>query len=98
MKTTIYIVQLVESIPERARMREGVIYVSDKFRIINYLCPCGCGLETPLPFGPEETVLGGGPQWQLMWDEPDKILTIAPSILVDGGCRSHYHIKRNTVQ
>lgn len=70
-------------IPNVKDMEFGKFYYSDEYKTANHLCPCGCGMQTPLPIGPGE--------WQLSWTEDLKI-TVTPSILHRFGCESHYII------
>ncbi len=32
-------------------LKEGVLYISDKFKIAIHLCACGCGKKTVTPIG-----------------------------------------------
>lgn len=78
---------------------EGIIYISEEDETsisANFICPCGCGLQTYLPFGESNNEGGDGPR-TLTWHEKDILLSISPSIQVRGGCNSHYHIKFNQV-
>lgn len=98
MKTTEYKVQVIP-FGTLKNEEEGVIYVSREDgldKCVNFICPCGCGLQTYLPFG-EWNHEGGSEPRSMEWHVIDKVLSINPSIEVLGGCKSHYHIKRNKV-
>lgn len=71
----------VEFIP--AEMEFGKFYYSREYKVSNHLCVCGCGQQTPFPIKEGE--------WTLKNDN-DK-LTVSPSILQRGGCKSHYIIR-----
>lgn len=76
--------ELVECFYIPEKMEPGKFYYSKEFGVTNHLCPCGCGMQTPLPIGPGE--------WSLTVDV-DKI-TVTPSILHRFGCKSHYIITK----
>lgn len=78
--------QRVEFIP--SDMEEGVLYVSEKFRIAMHLCPCGCGTKIKTPIGPTE--------WSVK--ETQNGPSLRPSI---GNwqipCQSHYWIREGRI-
>ena len=55
-------------------------------------CPCGCGQRVELALIPEAK-----PRWTLRI-EPDRSPTLAPSVWLSDGCRSHYFVRRGKVQ
>lgn len=69
-------------IPEKAHMKAGEMYISDKYLTASHLCLCGCGEEAALPMGE----FG----WQMKNSE--KGLTVTPSIQQRFTCKSHYII------
>lgn len=79
--------EFVEFIPER--LREGVLYISRRYRTASHLCCCGCKREVVTPLNPAK--------WQLA-EHPDGSITLSPSV---GNwsfpCRSHYLIIKNRV-
>lgn len=72
----------VEFIPEVCNMQAGKFYYSEKYSASNHLCPCGCGMQTPLPIKEGE--------WSLTIDKGE--INVSPSILHRAGCKSHYVI------
>jgi hypothetical protein len=78
--------QFIDSVP--AKLEEGVLYVSMKFRTVMHRCCCGCGSEVVTPLSPTD--------WKLTFDGVS--ISLSPSI---GNwslpCRSHYWIQRNVV-
>lgn len=79
--------EFVETMPDT--LVDGVIYISEKYRVALHSCCCGCGEEVSTPIGPTEfsisTTAGEG-------------ISVYPSIgNHDFPCRSHYWIKRGKV-
>lgn len=76
----------VEFVPER--IDNGVIYISTQYATAVHLCACGCGHEVVTPLSPTD--------WKLIFDGVS--ISLTPSI---GNwsfpCKSHYWIKRNSV-
>ena len=64
-----------------------VMYVSMKYGVISYLCPCGCGETHDVNLAPK--------RWNITTD--GEHVTIRPSIQVRGTCESHYFITNNEV-
>ncbi len=78
--------QFVEYIPDR--LEEGVLYISERFRICIHKCCCGCGEEAVTPLSPAE--------WELTRE--GDLVSLWPSVgNWDYACRSHYVIRRNRV-
>jgi hypothetical protein len=79
--------EFVECIPDS--LADGTIYVSTSYATAAHKCCCGCGSEVITPISPTD--------WQLTFD--GETISLHPSI---GNwsfeCRSHYWIRRNTVQ
>lgn len=76
----------VTYLPEE--LAQGVLYVSEEYRLAGHLCACGCGQKVITPLGPAEwtlSILGGSP-------------TLNPSV---GNwqlpCRSHYWIRNGQI-
>jgi uncharacterized protein DUF6527 len=86
MRQTHFSYQIVEFIPER--LEEGVLYVSQRYRIVVHKCACGCGEEVVTPLSPTD--------WSIQMT--GGTATLHPSI---GNwsfvCRSHYFIRRGRV-
>lgn len=79
--------QFVERVPKY--LDEEVLYVCLSCNVVVHLCPCGCGEKVVTPISPEH--------WIFTYDGEG--VSLKPSI---GNtyfkCRSHYYIKRNTVE
>jgi len=77
----------VELLP--AQIREGVLYVSDKYRTAVHLCCCGCGAKVVTPLKPYAwTVTTRG-------DAPSLHPSIGSWSLP---CKSHYWIRGGRVE
>ncbi len=80
--------EFVETMSETKE--NGVLYISDRFKLAIHLCVCGCGYEVVTPFGSPSG-------WQLS-REGDQI-TLSPSIgNFQFPCKSHYFIRSNKVE
>ena len=78
--------RLVEYIPDD--LKDGVLYISDRFRTCSHRCCCGCGEEVVTPLSAAE--------WSLTME--GATVSLWPSIgNWDYACRSHYVIRRNRV-
>jgi hypothetical protein len=89
-----YEVEFVDTIPEN--INPDVLYVCRKYMITEHICPRGCGSRVPLP------IIDGQPSGDPLdktWGYVNEggLITLSPSILFTGGCRSHYHIQKNRV-
>lgn len=74
-------------------IEEGIIYISEEFKVAIHLCACGCGVQTVMPID----IASGG--WRMI-KEGDKV-TFSPSIGNFTGERpyhAHYYIERNKVK
>jgi hypothetical protein len=79
--------QFVELIP--THLKDGVLYISEKYGTAIHKCCCGCGQEVVTPLSPA--------QWQLR--RAGGKVTLIPSIgNWNFRCRSHYWIKQNRVE
>lgn len=79
--------EFVEFVPPT--LLEGTLYVSIMYATAVHLCACGCGNKVVTPISPAE--------WQLQYD--GETVSLTPSIgNWEFPCRSHYWIRRNTVQ
>lgn len=85
-----------ELIPKHVRtipsedMEQGVLYISEEFKIAIHLCACGCGIETVTP-------IDDGTQGWIKTEQDGKV-TLRPSIGNQNlPCRSHYWITDNKV-
>lgn len=78
--------EFVTHIPEQ--LDEGVLYISERFRLCSHKCCCGCGEEVVTPLSPAE--------WRLTRE--GELVSLWPSVgNWDYACRSHYVIRRNRV-
>src|SRR5579883_3074373 len=79
--------KFVESLPDL--LDERTLYVCMEFATAAHKCCCGCGSEVVTPLSPTD--------WKLLYD--GRTITLHPSI---GNwsfpCRSHYWIRRNSVE
>ena len=78
-----------ERIPKT--LEEGILYVSERFRIAIHLCACGCGGETVTPLADDAS------GWQLTGDVNP---TLSPSIGNWAGKQpyhAHYFIRNGKV-
>ena len=79
--------EFVDFVPRE--LHERTLYISIEFATATHKCFCGCGSEVVTPISP----VG----WQLTYD--GETVSLSPSI---GSwslrCKSHYWIRRNTVQ
>lgn len=66
-------------------------------RSLIFTCHNSCRCKIYIPLGDDNNEGGSGTR-QLIWNEKDKILSIEPSILITGGCRAHYYIRKNKVE
>lgn len=86
MKTQRLRPEFVEYVPDS--LEEGVLYVSERYRLCSHKCCCGCGEEVVLPLSSAE--------WRLTRE--GDLVSLWPSVgNWDYACRSHYIIKRNEV-
>jgi hypothetical protein len=78
----------VETIPDT--IEPGIMYISEKYGGVTYICPCGCGEKVHFPIKPF---------WDAAWEmtKSGDLVTISPSILMRGGCKSHYFIRENKI-
>lgn len=78
--------EFVEKMPDT--LEDGVIYISQKYRVALHNCCCGCGEEVSTPLGPTE--------YSLRVD--GDAVTVTPSIgNHDFACRSHYLIRGGSI-
>lgn len=79
--------EFVDAIPDD--VREGVLYISVRYRTATHLCACRCGNKVVTPIKP--------PKWHLTFD--GDTVSLSPSI---GNwqlpCRSHYWIRNGNVK
>ena len=78
----------VEYIPMKQEMKQGVVYISDRFGTAVHACLCGCRSLTVTPLG-----VNG---WRYVFNEQHG-LTMTPSIgNFKFDCKSHYIITKGT--
>jgi len=63
-------------------MEFGKFYYSEKYKVANHLCVCGCGMKAPIPICPGE--------WWIT--EKNGKFSVNPSLAHRFGCKSHYII------
>jgi hypothetical protein len=86
MKIDVLQPEFVESLPDQ--LSEGVLYISERFRLCSHKCCCGCGEQVVTPLSPAE--------WKLTRE--GALVSLWPSIgNWDYACRSHYFVRRNQV-
>jgi len=86
MRQTDFLHQIVDFIPEQ--LKEGVIYVSYRYRTAVHKCACGCGEEVVTPIGPAD--------WSIQIE--NDTATLYPSIgNWSFACQSHYFIRKGRV-
>lgn len=79
--------EFVEFIP--ANLSDGVLYISEKYKVASHLCCCGCRKEVVTPLNPAK--------WQLTNSNGE--ISLYPSIgNWSFSCKSHYWIKHGKVQ
>lgn len=84
-----------ENIPSWEDMEQGILYISDLYKISNHLCACGCGEQTVLPFNQEKNY---GKNWSLT--NNDGKISTSPSIGNFSGevpYHAHYFITENKI-
>lgn len=77
----------VQHVPDQ--LEEGVLYISERFRICSHLCACGCKEEvvTPLSYA----------EWRLF--KEGELVSLLPSIgNWNYDCKSHYFIEHNGIR
>ena len=77
-----------EAIPNK--LKDGVLYISERFGVVIHLCACGCGIKTVTP------IREGG--WTISKNK-DKV-TLRPSIGNFSGespYHAHYYITESKV-
>jgi hypothetical protein len=87
----------VEIPPDRDKMEEGKIYISEERKSSTHLCACGCGEETYLPF-PYVAVDNSNRGWNHSINGDN--ITITPSIGNWSGqspYHAHYYITNNKI-
>lgn len=81
--------QYVEFMPNI--LQEGVIYISERFRLAIHLCACGCGKKTVTPLGSDD--------WTLI--DNNGSITLKPSIgnfKGESPYHAHYYITDNRIE
>ena len=77
----------VQHVPDQ--LEEGVLYVSERFRICSHLCACGCKEEVVTPLSHAE--------WRLF--KEGELVSLLPSIgNWNYDCKSHYFIEHNGIR
>lgn len=68
-----------------------LLYEGGEAWSIGMVCPCGCRQLIELPLIPEAS-----PHWRLEIDDV-KLPTLAPSVWLRTGCRSHFFVRKGKV-
>ena len=77
----------VQHVPDQ--LEEGVLYISERFRICSHLCACGCKEEVVTPLSHAE--------WRIFKD--GELVSLLPSIgNWNYDCKSHYFIEHNDIR
>lgn len=77
----------VQHVPDQ--LEEGVLYISERFRICSHLCACGCKEEVVTPLSHAE--------WRLF--KEGELVSLLPSIgNWNYECKSHYLIEHNGIR
>jgi hypothetical protein len=87
-------VKYCDEIPES--IKEGIIYMSHKFKLAIHLCACGCKEKTVTPFS--KIIDGVDIGWHVIEDNGK--ITLSPSIGNFSGenpYHAHYFIKENKI-
>jgi hypothetical protein len=84
--------EYVDTIPEE--LKEGILYISEKYGTAIHLCACGCG---------GKTVTGLEPYWAGGWTltKVNDAVTLRPSIgnwLGENPYHAHYLITNNKIE
>lgn len=88
MKTDTIRAEFVEFIP--TFLKEGVLYVSEKYRTATHLCACGCGKKVVTPLKDDG--------WKMSVDGEGNV-TLSPSIgSFNLQCKSHYFIRGGKIK
>jgi len=86
MKSKAVTPAFVDIIPDQ--LKEGILYICERYNIAIHKCCCGCGEEVVTPLTPAD--------WSV--HKEGKSVTLSPSIgNWSFACRSHYWIHRNQV-
>ena len=74
--------------------RRGLLLLRDGGEdwCIGMRCPCGCGQRIELPLVEE-----ADPRWKLRIEQ-NGTPTLAPSVWLQEGCRSHFFVRRGKVE
>ena len=70
---------------------DAVLIERGRPRLLLLSCPCGCGQHFPINLDPR-----AGPAWRL-YGNPQRALSLYPSVWRESDCRSHYVIWRNRI-
>lgn len=77
----------VQHVPDQ--LEEGVLYISERFKICSHLCACGCKEEVVTPLSHAE--------WRLF--KEGELVSLLPSIgNWNYDCKSHYFIEHNGIR
>lgn len=82
-------------IPGEPELEDGVLYIMDGPRYVEYKCPCGCGNVVMLPYYTGEEKQG---DWGWKLEEHGGRATLQPSVFSRlWPCGSHYFIRDNRI-
>lgn len=82
-----------DMLPKKLPLRSVVLLQDDGENwCVGMRCPCGCGQKVELPLIPEAS-----PRWKLQI-EVNGSPTLAPSVWLREGCRSHFFVLSGKVK
>lgn len=70
---------------------EGILYISEEYKVAIHLCACGCGVQTVTPIGKDE--------WTLT-KTGDRV-TLRPSVgnfTGENPYHAHYYVTENKIE
>jgi len=86
MRISVITPAFVDTIPDQ--LKDGILYICERYRIAAHKCCCGCGEEVITPLTPAD--------WSVR--KEGNAVSLTPSIgNWSFACKSHYWIRRNQV-
>jgi hypothetical protein len=93
--------EFVDTVPPDDELKDGVIYISEKYSCAIHMCACGCRVKTVMPINYKQedgtmTTFG----WDYTWVATDSVsVTFSPSVgNMQFPCKSHYFIRNNKIE
>ena len=88
-----YAVIVVEELPDKVENRKlYAVGENGQYWLAALRCPCGCGEVIQLPM-----MKGQRPRWTLI-EQGKRLPSLSPSIDRTVGCRSHFWLRRGSIQ